>query len=78
MEKVVYEDLPCRVRGFCIKNDDGTHTIFINAKLNMEQQKEVYLHEKRHMINEDFEKEDIDALEYLVHNHEKNKRLEVI
>jgi hypothetical protein len=67
MEKVVYEDMPGRVKGFNIENSDGSHTIFINAKLNYEQALQVYYHEKSHIENNDFEKENIDLVEYHAH-----------
>ncbi|MDF2510429.1 MAG: hypothetical protein K0S04_295 [Herbinix sp.] len=65
--KVVYLDMPCRVKGFVLGNDDGTHTIFINAKLNFEQQVKVYNHELQHIKHNDIERDDVDALELVRH-----------
>lgn len=64
---VIYVDMPCKIKGFVLKNKDDSHTIFINSKINCEQQKDVYEHEMNHIRNNDFECEDINVLEYIRH-----------
>ena len=53
---------PC-IKGHVSKNRDGSHTILINARLNYEQQKEVYEHEINHIVKEDFEKYEVNETE---------------
>lgn len=64
---IIYVDMPCRIKGFILINSDTSYTIFINSKLNLEQQREVYIHEKNHIENNDFEYEDINIVEYIRH-----------
>lgn len=52
------------------KNEDDSYTIFINAKLNCEQQKEAYIHALKHIKGNDFDKEDVGRIEYFAHNME--------
>lgn len=66
MINVIYLDMPGRIKGFVHKNSDLSHTIVINAKLNLEQQKEIYQHEIEHIERNDFDKDDIDLIEYLM------------
>lgn len=54
--KVVLLDLPVTVDGLTIYNDDDSFTIFINARLNHENQCKAYDHEMAHINNRDFEK----------------------
>jgi len=60
-------DMPSGFRGHCNPNPDGSYSIFINAKLSYEMQREVYMHELAHILNNDFEKTDIDEIEYCAH-----------
>ena len=48
-------DLPYRVRGFSTIDHDGNYTVFINGKLSIEMQREVYLHEINHIKKNHFE-----------------------
>ncbi len=50
-----------------VKNEDDSYTIFINAWLNYEQQMNSYLHAMKHIAGEDFQKNDIQHIEYLAH-----------
>lgn len=65
--KIIYLDMPSRIKGFVLKHDTASYTIVINPKLTHDQQKAVYLHELSHIINDDFECDDIDMLEYVRH-----------
>lgn len=56
-------DLPCWMGGHCNCNPDGSYSILINARFGYEAQKEVYLHELRHIYNNDFEKFDVEEIE---------------
>lgn len=42
------------VNGMVTTNDDGTYSIYINANASKEEQYVAYLHELRHIQNNDF------------------------
>lgn len=48
-------------------NEDGSFTIFINAQLSHEKQKKCYLHELHHILNNDFERYDVQEIECFAH-----------
>ena len=60
-------DMDCEVRGDINRNHDGSYSIFINARLCAERQKEICMHELIHIYKEDFEKETADEIEWLAH-----------
>ena len=60
-------DMPNELKGHVNANKDGSYTIFINAKLNIEEQQKTYLHEIGHIHNGDFEKFDVDEIEGKAH-----------
>lgn len=55
------------VPGSVWHNADDSYTIFINPKLSYEQQRKVFEHELRHIIEKDFEKFDVQHIEALAH-----------
>lgn len=55
----------------CVRhNSDDSYTIFIDASLNYEKQHEVFLHEMRHILGNDFSKSDVQMLETQNHKHD--------
>ena len=68
MIKVVYADLPPRVKGFTVLKD-GYYTIVLNHNLTREQNEKSYKHELKHIQNGDFEKIDIQDIETLAHEN---------
>lgn len=60
-------DMPCKIKGHVNENQDGSYTVFLNARLTFEQQQETYMHEIRHILNDDFAKEDTDLVERRTH-----------
>ena len=50
-----------------VLNEDGSYTIFINSKLNYEQQVLSYYHALRHILGDDFNKEDVQEIERKAH-----------
>ena len=58
------------VNAVVTENEDGSHSIFINAGLSHDQRKKSYLHELRHINNNDFEKYDVQEIEYNTHLHD--------
>ena len=51
-----------------IKNNDGSYTIILNARLSHERQLEAYEHALKHIQNGDFEKNDADKIENDAHS----------
>ena len=49
------------------ENEDGSYTIFINSRLNYEKQMKSYLHAMKHITGDDFQKDDVQSIEYLAH-----------
>lgn len=64
---IVFRDFPNYGKEMVILNEDGSYTIFINSRLNYEQQMKAYLHAMKHIVGEDFRKEDVQHIEYLAH-----------
>ena len=52
---VIMMDLPESVGEIVTRNEDGSHSIFINSKHTYEMQKESYLHALEHIENGDFD-----------------------
>ncbi|MEJ8735804.1 hypothetical protein, partial [Mediterraneibacter sp. ICN-202921] len=50
-----------------IKNEDGSYTILINAKLSDQGRISAYEHALKHITNEDFEKTDVQEIEASAH-----------
>ena len=61
-------DFPTTAKEAVTENEDGTYTVFINAKLTREKQLEAYMHALGHIMGNDFEKENADEIEFIVHN----------
>lgn len=51
-------DMPYGIHGCVMLNDDGTHSVYINARDSVDRQRKAYKHELRHIINNDFAKHD--------------------
>ena len=49
------------------ENEDGSYTVFINTRLNYEQQMKAYLQAMKHITGDDFRKDDVQSIEYLAH-----------
>ena len=70
---VIFCDLPPRIKGMLVKTFDGEecYTVVINSRLNIEQQREAYKHEMKHMRARDFDEvdKDVDEIEYIRHGY---------
>lgn len=64
---VIIMDNPFGIKGSVHKNSDESYTIIIDAHLNREQQVEVYEHEMKHILSDDFEKTDVQNIERIAH-----------
>lgn len=57
-------DLPERVRGVTVPNDDGTFDVYISLRLSPERRRECLEHELRHICRDHFYSENaVDELE---------------
>ena len=61
-------DMDPMIREHVISNEDGSFSIFLNAKMNKETQIEAYYHALHHIANDDFYKDDADAVEAAAHS----------
>ena len=50
-----------------VPNEDGSYTILINAGLNYESQQRAFEHAMHHIKNNDFQKENVQEIEYYAH-----------
>lgn len=60
---VYFLDMDTLVEEQVIANEDGSFSIFINARLNYERQMLAYQHALAHIMNDDFSKTDADEIE---------------
>ena len=60
-------DFPTKAHGMVTANEDGSFTILLNARLSLSQQRKAYRHEMWHIKNHDFEKSDVQEIEYQAH-----------
>ena len=51
-------------------NDDGSYTILLNAKMSHERLQKAYLHALGHIEHNDFEKSDVQEIEYEAHRRD--------
>lgn len=58
---------PGRTKEAITENEDGTYTIFIDATLSREKQKEKFLHAMKHILQSDFDKFNADQIEFEAH-----------
>lgn len=50
-----------------VKNDDGSYTVFINARFSFERQQESVRHALRHLEHNDFDKDNVQQIEFEAH-----------
>lgn len=60
---VYFIDMDSRVEEQVVFNEDGSFSIFINARLNWERQMLAYQHALQHIMKDDFSKECADDIE---------------
>lgn len=66
-----------KVREEVCQNEDGSYSIFINARLSYEAQREAYSHAMGHILNNDFQKQDVQQIEAEAHG-EAPKAVKVV
>ena len=52
-----------------IENEDGSYTIFIESSLTYERQQKAFQHAMKHIIGNDFGKDNANRIEYNTHNN---------
>ncbi len=63
-----YTDLPTTIGGFVVENGDMSYTIVLNSRLNHERNIISYEHELKHIVNNDFEKYNVQEIECKAHD----------
>lgn len=64
---VVLLDFPNPGNEMVFENDDGSFTIMINSRLSHDTQLIAYHHAMKHIKNNDFQKNDVQAIETVAH-----------
>lgn len=58
-----------KVKESVVRNEDDSYTIFIESSLSFAEQQNVFKHALSHILEDDFEKEDADRIEYYAHHY---------
>lgn len=61
-------DMDVMVPEHLVKNSDDSYTIFLNARLSRDSQLKYYYHALKHIIGNDFCKENVQEIESEAHN----------
>ena len=64
-------DMPTRVKGHTVQNEDGSYSVFLNARMAQNQIEKTYIHEIEHIKMDDFEKECVQRIESYCHSLEE-------
>ena len=66
---VYYADMPYSIKSNVVENADGSYTLYLNSRLSHEANLKGYLHELRHICNNDLEFcNDVQETEFRTHN----------
>lgn len=69
---IILLDDACGVPGSIWHNSDDSYTVFIDAKLGSQKQKEVFIHEINHVKRNDFAKCNVQYIESYAHENRPN------
>lgn len=64
---VKFVNMPTTIYGYTIKTPDDWYTIVLNARCSKQKNLETFKHECYHIENNDFDKEDVQEIEYNAH-----------
>lgn len=64
--KIVYEDLPHKVKAFVTQDYNGFYTIVINHHISYYDAQEAIKHELQHLMNKDFDKFCVNDIEFSI------------
>lgn len=67
MINVVFMNMSTKIHEAVTPNEDGSFTVFINARLSADAQRKAYLHALTHIRNDDFRECDVNMAEYEAH-----------
>lgn len=67
MINVVYLNMEYGIHEQVTQNHDGSYTIFLNSRDSLEMNRASYIHALNHIYNNDFEKHDVNEIEYEAH-----------
>lgn len=67
---VIYMDMPTGIPEEVHHNPDGSYTVFVNAKYSYSKWVESYVHAIWHIKDNDWQKEDVQEIEYEAHEKE--------
>lgn len=65
--QVVLMDMPHKVHETVTLNSDDSYTIIINARDCQQRQRDSFLHAIKHIVNNDFDKYDVNLIEGSAH-----------
>lgn len=60
-------DMPTTVKEAITQNPDGSYTVILNSRLSRETQFNAFVHAVEHIKGNDFEKEDVQSIEFDAH-----------
>lgn len=60
-------NFPVKGNEMVVPNEDGSYTVFINARLSYEGQLKAYKHALKHIEEEDFQQTDVQSIEAKAH-----------
>ena len=63
----VVDLMTCSGSELVTPNEDGSYTILINARMSYEKQRDALRHAMAHILNDDFEKENVQQIESAAH-----------
>ena len=61
-------DMDTKIPEHLIKNNDDSYTVFLNARLSQESRLKSYYHALQHIAEHDFEKENVQEIEWETHD----------
>lgn len=64
----VMANMPAAIKAYTTLNNDDTYTIILNSRLTYEQHLKSYAHELFHIKNGDYEKNNVDMIEFRAHS----------
>lgn len=60
-------DFPNRGKEMVIPNEDDSYTVLINARLSDVERMAAYEHAMKHIVGNDFEKDEVQIIEEMAH-----------
>lgn len=64
---IMSNDMPYGMPEHIIDNQDGSYTVFLNARLNYETQQKGFQHAVDHVMRKDYDKKDVQQIEMSAH-----------